>query len=74
MVSIILIAIIAVVGAAGYWYYRDRSGEPSGVPSSAPSAAGWHGDPTGRNEARYWDGAAWTTQVRTDGVKSNDPL
>lgn len=28
--------------------------------------AGWYTDPSGRHRARYWDGAAWTDQVRDD--------
>ena len=74
MVTIILIAIIAAIGAAGYWYYRSRRVGSTTVRTSAPSAAGWHGDPTGRNESRYWDGAAWTTRVRSGDVTTPDPL
>jgi len=73
VVSIILIAIIAAVGAAGYLFYRSRRHDARNIRTSA-SAAGWRGDPTGRHEARYWDGAAWTTQVRTGGVNTTDPL
>jgi hypothetical protein len=39
---------------------------------SAP-VAGWYRDPTGRHELRYWDGAMWTTAVRTDGARQLDP-
>ncbi len=74
MVTIIMIAIVAAIGAAGYWYYRSRRAGAMTVRTSAPSAAGWHGDPTGRHETRYWDGAAWTTQVRSGGVNTIDPL
>ena len=74
MVTIIVIAIIAGVGVAGFWYYRSTRGDDRRVGLSAPAAAGWHGDPTGRNESRYWDGSAWTTQVSTAGIDSNDPL
>lgn len=28
-----------------------------------PDAAGWHPDPLGRFDSRYWDGARWTQHV-----------
>ncbi|HQZ33924.1 MAG TPA: DUF2510 domain-containing protein [Ilumatobacteraceae bacterium] len=37
-------------------------------------AAGWHNDPYGRFQQRYWDGAAWTEHVVTNGVQQVDPL
>jgi hypothetical protein len=53
------------------------------VPRTAPEATatpdlplwpGWHDDPTGRHESRYFDGIAWTDNVQ-DGVRaSKDPL
>lgn len=36
--------------------------------------ADWYGDPEGRHQFRYWDGAAWTSQVADDGKDSLDPL
>lgn len=36
--------------------------------------AGWHPDPTGRNELRYWDGAAWTNYASTAGQQRTDPV
>jgi hypothetical protein len=36
-------------------------------------AAGWHPDPGGRHQSRYWDGQGWTTRVSDDGVPSVDP-
>jgi uncharacterized protein YxjI len=35
-------------------------------------AAGWHADPFGRYESRYWDGAAWTAHVSTGGKTATD--
>jgi len=35
--------------------------------------AGWHPDPHGRHEYRYWDGSAWTDQVSDGGVQATDP-
>jgi hypothetical protein len=39
----------------------------------AEMAAGWHADPMGRNEFRYWDGSAWTDHVSNNGVVGSDP-
>jgi uncharacterized protein YxjI len=36
--------------------------------------ANWHPDPTGRFQLRYWDGAAWTSHVSTNGVTASDPV
>ena len=36
--------------------------------------AGWHADPTGRHQVRYWDGTAWTDHVSDQGVQSVDPM
>lgn len=35
---------------------------------------GWHPDPSGRHQHRFWDGATWTEQVADDGVTARDPL
>lgn len=34
----------------------------------------WQPDPTGRHEARYWDGAAWTAWVSDAGQTGEDPV
>jgi hypothetical protein len=36
--------------------------------------AGWHPDPSGKNELRYWDGSRWTDHVSTGGNQQTDPL
>ena len=36
--------------------------------------AGWHADPAGTHEHRWWDGAAWTEHVADGGVAAVDPL
>lgn len=36
--------------------------------------AGWHPDPAGRHEYRYWDGQQWSDQVSNGGVTASDPL
>jgi hypothetical protein len=35
---------------------------------------GWHPDPGGRHEHRYWDGSRWTDDVADAGVTTRDPL
>lgn len=35
---------------------------------------GWHPDPTGRHEYRYWEGGAWTDDVSDGGATSVDPI
>jgi hypothetical protein len=35
---------------------------------------GWHPDPSGRHEYRYWDGASWTDDVADNAVTSVDPV
>ncbi len=39
-----------------------------------PSPAGWHPDPTGRHEFRWFNGERWTADVAARGVRSIDPL
>ncbi|WDH77790.1 DUF4041 domain-containing protein [Microbacterium esteraromaticum] len=35
---------------------------------------GWHRDPSGKFEQRYWDGVVWTEHVFSNGVQSTAPL
>jgi hypothetical protein len=46
------------------------------APAVGPSAAqpaGWHPDPSGRHEMRYWSGTGWTDDVSDAGVAAKDP-
>ena len=36
--------------------------------------ADWYPDPYGRSELRYWDGAAWTDHVSSNGKQGTDPV
>src|SRR3954463_5506896 len=47
---------------------RDGTGDMDGVD------AGWHADPSGRHEYRYWDGSGWTDRASDNGVPVLDPL
>ena len=37
-------------------------------------AAGWHADPTGSHELRYWDGVTWSEHVSDSGVAAVSPV
>jgi hypothetical protein len=37
-------------------------------------APNWYPDPSGRADARYWDGRMWTSHVVRDGVTTLDPI
>ncbi len=34
--------------------------------------AGWHRDPSGRHELRFWDGTRWTEHVVNEGIPGHD--
>jgi hypothetical protein len=42
------------------------------LPASTSPEAGWHPDPQGTHEMRYWDGTSWTSHVSDGGVQSTD--
>ena len=44
------------------------------VPLPPPDdlSEGWHRDPSGRHEGRFWNGRAWTWHVTTDGETGRD--
>ncbi len=51
---------------------------PGGMGAAAAGAggqpAGWHPDPSGRHQHRWWDGQRWTDDVSTNGTTSTDPV
>lgn len=47
------------------------SSQPETQTQSPPAA--WHPDPLGRFHYRWWDGAAWTAHVSTNGQAYTDP-
>lgn len=55
----------------------DLPGSSAGPPTAdSPASAappGWHPDPLGRYDHRWFDGTAWTSQVSTDGRPTTDP-
>ncbi|CAN5495403.1 hypothetical protein BH10ACT1_BH10ACT1_29970 [soil metagenome] len=62
--------------AAGYGAAPAAQAPWAATPAAAApvAAGGWHPDPAGRNEQRYYDGTAWTDHVVDAGVQSTDPL
>ncbi len=44
------------------------------VPMPPGTPAGWHPDPVGGHELRYWDGGRWTEHVSTAGTQSTSPI
>jgi hypothetical protein len=46
---------------------------PPIYPTAAPPP-GWHPDPSGRHQHRYWDGARWTEHISNGGVAGTDPV
>lgn len=42
--------------------------------TSVQVTPGWHADPTGRHQMRYWNASGWTDHVSDDGVTALDPL
>lgn len=54
-----------------------RTGQPADT-EAAPAApavpAGWHPDPMGRHELRWWDSERWSEHVFDSGRPSTDPL
>jgi len=36
-------------------------------------APGWHPDPSGRWQVRWWDGSVWTDHVASGGRRATDP-
>ena len=40
--------------------------------SDDATLAGWHKDPSGRHELRFWDGDRWTEHVVDEGIPGLD--
>ncbi len=66
----------APVGAGPGGYAPAGYAPAAASPPVQPAAAapgGWHPDPSGRHQQRYFDGSSWTEHVVDDGVQSTDP-
>jgi hypothetical protein len=47
-------------------------GAPADTSTGTPTSAGWHADPSGKHEYRYWNGTDWTDDVSDGGQQSTD--
>ena len=45
---------------------------PAPVVAAPAVPAGWQPDPSGKYQYRWWDGAAWTHSVSTNGITGTD--
>ena len=52
---------------AGVCGHRDATDGPDTSDPDAPLPEGWHPDPAGHAELRYWDGHRWTAHISTGG-------
>lgn len=48
--------------------------QPEARVSPPVQEPGWHADPMGRHQFRYWDGSFWTDHVADGGTASIDPV
>ena len=70
-----LVAEVAKMRASGITAVADTEDEVEvpPVPAALPTPTGWHRDPLGRHQLRYWDGSTWTSHVSDEGVAAVDP-
>ena len=61
-------------GAGPMPYAHGQAATPQGAHATQAHQPGWHADPTGRHEQRWWDGHQWSPGVADRGVTANDPL
>jgi len=51
-----------------------RATPEPGLSADLPLWPGWHPDPTGRHQTRYFDGVSWTDNVVDGKESSKDPF
>lgn len=51
----------------------DPTAELPSPPAGQPSDPGWHADPFGRHERRWWSGDRWSEKVADGKHRSLDP-
>jgi hypothetical protein len=54
--------------------FAPRSTAEPGISPDLPLWPGWHPDPTGRHQSRYFDGVAWSDNVVDDKQSGKDPF
>lgn len=74
--EILVVFLLVILPAAVIFAVVRLGGRGSGRSGHAPviGAAGWHPDPTGRHEFRYWDGRGWSDRVSDRGHEAVDRL
>ena len=63
-----------LIGNARHKKRLDQTGSRGNPSGSSAARPGWHADPTGRHQLRYWDGSDWTEHVQTQGRPAVDPM
>jgi hypothetical protein len=54
--------------------FTPRTTPEPGPTADLPLWPGWHPDPTGRHQTRYFDGVSWTDNVVDGKEHSKDPF
>ena len=67
----VLLVIAGVVVLIAFLVYRRRA--PGASTDAGQAPAGWHPDPTGQSQWRWWDGQAWTDTVSDGGPGRTEP-
>lgn len=62
LIGVIIVAALPAKPASGPGAYRPGT-----------SIVGWHADPTGRHQLRYFDGQRWWDDVLDNSVPGKDP-
>jgi hypothetical protein len=60
-------AAAAGLYGSGHYGYGGWEPGPPPMPYTAVAAPGWHPDPSGRSQFRWWDGLRWTDQTWGQG-------
>lgn len=74
--EVMVVFLLVIVPAAVIFAVVRLGARGSGRSGQSPvvGAPGWHPDPTGRHEFRYWDGRGWSDRISDRGNEALDPL
>ena len=72
--EVLVVFVLVILPAAVIFAVVRLGRRGSGRSGHAPvaGAPGWHPDPTGRHEFRFWDGKAWTDRISDRGNEGMD--
>jgi len=73
LVPIVSLVLALMDGTRGPNRFGFDPKEPTGHTTPPQVPAGWHPDPHGRHQYRYWDSTQWTGHVSDNGVAGEDP-